>query len=268
MELDADLIPFHRPERSLLLSGISRSGTSLLCALINELDNAVCLNEVLPTRADELPRALAKARRDLLRGRPVANKFDADGALTTNTLAEGVRRDKRVVDKPLDEQLLLASKRNIPYLLNLEPLLALDLTIVVLLRDPVYAIGSWGSPGAVAAGIPGARIGPADEHPHWAALELQRQDTIERRAEAWQACAERIWRCRAQLTVLRYEDLCADPRAALEPIATRFGLDLISPRLEARVLPAQNDDQRYPQIPRIREVVSERCPLRSAFGYR
>ncbi len=266
MELEADLEPFHRPDRALVVCGISRSGTSLLCALINELDNAVCLNEVLPTEPDKLPRALARARRDLLRGRAVANKFDASGALTTNTLAAGVVRAKRVVDRPLDEELLLASKRNIPYLLALERLSELGLPIAALIRDPVYAVGSWGRPEARAAGIPGARIGPQDEHPHWAPLGLQRQDPIERRAEAWQACAARIWSARDRLMLLRYEDLCADPQVALAPIAERFGLP--PPRARsARVEPAKNDARRYPEVPQIRAAVSALCPLRNAFGY-
>lgn len=266
MELDAALAPFHRPDRDLIVCGISRSGTSLLCALINELDNAVCLNEVLPLEPGKLPRALARARRDLLRGRAVANKFDASGALTTNTLDEGVRRQKRVIDKPVDEQLLLASKRNIPYLLNLVQILELGVAIVALIRDPVYALGSWGSAKAASSGIPGARIGPEDEHPHWTPLALTSRDPIERRAEAWQACAERIWRAREQLIVLRYEDLCADPRATLAPIAERFALSLPSGPF-GRVEPAKNDDARYPEIARVRAAVEARCPLRVAFGY-
>jgi len=265
-KLDSKLLPFDRPDRSLILTGISRSGTSLLCALINDLPNTVCLNEVLPTDLDRLPRALARTRRDLLRGRPVANKFDADGSLTTNTLATSVVRDKRAVNKPLDADLVLGSKRNIPYLLALDRILALELPVVVLVRDPVYAIGSWGGQDALHAQIPGARIGPENEHPHWAPLHLSRQDPIERRAEAWQACAERVWTVHDHVTLLRYEDLCADPERALDAVARRFGIPLPA-SLPQRPRPAQNLDDRYPNLDRVRAAVSALCPLREALGY-
>lgn len=265
--LDPALEPFHRPDRSLVLTGISRSGTSLLCALVNALPNAVCLNEVLPSEPSALLTALARTRKDLLRGRPVPNKFDVeDGAPTTNTLGVGVVREKRRVEKPLDDELLLASKRNLPYLLHIEQLLALELPVVALLRDPVYALGSWGGEQARGAGIPGARIGPDHQHPHWDALALTRPDPIERRAEAWQLCAERLWAVRERVIVLRYEDLCADPVGVLDDIAARFGLPL-PPSLPVAVRPAQNDDRRYPDIPRVRAAVAKLCPARFEFGY-
>jgi hypothetical protein len=260
------LWPFYKPRRSLAVAGISRSGTSLLCALINELENAVCFNEVLPSDIDKLPAALARARRDLLERQPVQNKYADDGSLTTNTLERGVAKKKRVVEKPLDEDVVVASKRNIPYLTQLDALLELELPVVVLIRDPVYALGSWGSSAAVEKGIPGARIGPDDTHPHWSALALQQQDPIRRRAEAWQACAERILERRARLLVLRYEDLCGDPRAVVARIAELFSLELPS-RLETWVTAAKNDDQRYPDVDRIKEAVFELCPARRELGY-
>lgn len=265
--IEPALEPFHRPDRSLVLTGISRSGTSLLCALVNALPNAVCLNEVLPSEPSALLVALARMRKDLLRGRPVPNKFDGeDGAPTTNTLGAGVVREKRLVEKPLDDELLLASKRNLPYLLRLEEILEHELPVAALLRDPVYALGSWGGEQARVAGIPGARIGPADQHPHWDALALTRRDPIERRAEAWQLCAERLWALRDRILVLRYEDLCADPAAVVDRIAVRFGLPLPA-HLPVSVRPAQNDDRRYPEIPRVRAAVAALCPARLDFGY-
>ena len=265
--LEPALEPYHRPDRSLVLTGISRSGTSLLCALVNALPNAVCLNEVLPSDPQALPAALARTRKDLLRGRPVPNKFDAeDGTPTTNTLGAGVVREKRLVDKELDDELLLASKRNLPYLLRLEEILELELPVAVLLRDPVYALGSWGGEQARAAGIPGARIGPEDQHQHWDAMRLTRPDPIERRAEAWQLCAERLWALRDRVQILRYEDLCADPAGALDRIAVRFGLPLPA-KLPVSVRPAQNNDSRYPEIPRVRAAVAALCPARLDFGY-
>lgn len=264
--LPAHLTTFDKPQRSLAVTGISRSGTSLLCALISELENAVCFNEVLPADVGSLRLAMARVRQDLLLGRPVSNKFGRRGQLTTNTLDDGVERKKCVVDKVLDERVVVASKRNIPYLFQLEQLLELELTVVALIRDPVYAIGSWSSEPAMRAGIPGARIGPDDSHPHWATIALGERDPIRRRAEAWQACAERIFAQRSRLTILRYEDLCLDPRATLARAVARFDVALPE-RFITAVEPAKNDDRRYPQIDAIKVAVHALCPGRRWFGY-
>ncbi len=254
-----------QPGRTLVVSGISRSGTSLLAVLLNAIDDVVCFNETLPPDPERLPSAMARARKDLLAGRPVRNKYDRHGQLTTDTLSH-MDKKKAVVNKPLSENLVVATKRNIPYLNEAEALLDLGYPMVVMIRDPVYTLGSWGSPKAVAASIPGARVGVDDMHPHWRHVRFTSRDLVERRAEAWQHYAARIWGLRDRVHIVAYEDLCACPTETL--VALGRYADLPAPgRLPEIVRPAFNDDDRYPELPRIREAVAAFCPARRHFGY-
>lgn len=252
-------------ERTLILSGISRSGTSLLAVLLNAVDDVVCFNEVLPPEPERLPQAVARVRRDLLAGKPVRNKFNRAGHLTTDTLSDMVKQ-KVVVDKPLSEALWIGAKRNIPYLNAAEALLALGYPMVVMIRDPVYTLGSWGSPKAVAAAIPGARVAVGEVHSHWHRVRFTSQDLVERRAEAWQHYAAHIWDLRDQVRVVTYEALCARPVEILSGLCRDLGLP--SPAaLPDIVRPTCNDDSRYPELERIRAAVTALCPARLCFGY-
>jgi len=263
--MDAELERYNRPERTLIVSGISRSGTSLLSVLLNAVDNVVCFNEVLPSDPDRLPEALARMRRDLLAGKPVRNKFDHDGQLTTDTLHAMVKR-KVAVDRPLAEDLCVATKRNIPYLNEAEALLALGYSMVVMIRDPVFTLGSWGSAKAMAASIPGALVGVSQVHPHWHRVRFTRSDVVERRAEAWQHCAERIWGLRDRVRVVGYEGLCESPLETMAALCRHAGLSEPGPLPEI-VRPACNDDDRYPDLHRVRAAVRDLCPARTLFGY-
>jgi hypothetical protein len=231
--MDPKLERYHRPDRTFILSGISRSGTSLLSVIINEIPNAVCFNEVLTPDPKALPEALARVRRDLIKGRPVPNKFDESGRLATNTLDGVVTKEKRKVEKPLDENVVVGSKRNIPYLNVMEELLSHGFKAVVMVRDPVYTIGSWSSPRAAAARIPGALVSGDDVHPHWSAVRFSRQDVVERRAEAWQHHAARAWELRDRVKLVTYERLCLESDAVLEELCAY--LELRAPRPFPRV---------------------------------
>jgi hypothetical protein len=263
--MHAALLRYHRPERTLVVSGISRSGTSLLSVLLNAVNNVVCFNEVLPLDPARIPEAIARVRRDLLAGKPVRNKFDDAGRLTTDTLSSMVKM-KAVVRKPLDEDLCVATKRNIPYLNEAEALLALGYRMVVMIRHPVYTLGSWGSPKAAAGAIPGARMAVGDVHPHWHRVRFTRQDVVERRAEAWQHYAARIWGLRDRVWIVDYEGLCARPDQTLAELCRWAELPAPGP-LPDIVQSGYNDEERYPELDRIRAAVRELCPARTCFGY-
>ncbi|MFH2006347.1 MAG: sulfotransferase [bacterium] len=247
------------------MSGISRSGTSLLSVLINHIDNAVCFNEVLPSEAALLSDALAQARLDLLAGNPVRNKYDDKGQLTTDTLS-GMSKKKRLVRRPVDGEVCVASKRNIPYLSQAGELLALGYRMVVMIRDPVYTLGSWSSAKAAEGRIPGALLEVGATHPHWRPVHFTRTDVIERRAEAWQHFAALIWSLRSRVMIIQYEELCFHPEGVVADLCAFAGLSPPA-RLPDVVLGPLNDDRRYPELSRIRAAVAELCPVRRSFGY-
>lgn len=259
------LEPFHRPERTLIVSGISRSGTSLFSVLINQIPNAVCFNETMTADPAEICEAAARMRRQLKNGKPVPNKFGDQGELTTNTLT-GVYKQKQVVDRPLDHDMVVASKRNLPYLNSIFTLLSFGFKCCVLIRDPVYTLGSWSSPKAAEAEIPGALVGEDNLHRHWERVEFTRSDIIERRAEAWEHYAALLWRLRGRVKIYAYERICAETELVLADLALYLGLEppeTIPPIVRG----LKNDDSRYPELDRIRAAVAELCPSRSKFGY-
>ena len=138
-----------------IVTGISRSGTSMFTVMLDQLPNTVCLNEVLPKTVERLPEAFRVTRQRLLAGKRVWNKFSGD-ALATDTFDPGVQREKRRPGKILDEGLCLGSKRNLPYLNQLSALVGLGYPIVAMVRDPVFTIASWRTTRAQEKRIPAA----------------------------------------------------------------------------------------------------------------
>ncbi|ARA94811.1 hypothetical protein AWN76_017725 [Rhodothermaceae bacterium RA] len=248
-----------RPDRTLIVTGIPRSGTSLLSALINEMPNAVCLNEILYD-VDRLPEQIAQIRQRLMQGEPVPNKYDESGALTTNTLESQVVLEQRV--EAVGQDVVVGSKVNVPYLARLPLLLQYGYRVVGLVRDPVFTIASWSSEKARI--IREARVTDDDLDPAWQGFPFQSADRLSRMAEVWQYLASILWQHRGRIMVLRYEDLIEAPEATLEKVAQLFGLPV--PAIEYP-LSSMNRDDRYQHLEAIREAVHRYAPIRTAFGY-
>ncbi len=156
----------HRPPRSghILLCGPPRSGTTLACWLLNQLDNVVALPEPLPvnviiahsssipTAIDSL-RDLADATRDQIRKQSCASAKLVDGALATN-LHEEPRRDGKLRDaqmkrellaitKPLNEDFALVIKHPALFMAMLPHLINDHFTVFAMVRHPLAILGSW-----------------------------------------------------------------------------------------------------------------------------
>lgn len=243
--------------RNVILTGFPRSGTSLFSALLGELENVVCLNEISPT--PYLYHFFGRVRRRVNRGRPVLNQYDESGSLTTNTRTESVRTEERVV-KVRNDQFVLAQKYTLPYLNRLEELCAEGWPVWVLVRDPRFALLSWRSC-PPHWGI--SRLLPADvllRH-----IEFGSDDVDERRVEVWNHYARRIDALRGQLEIVRYEDLVADPVAVMARFCAAHGLDL--PDGFAQDLSSRNHATAYAaEGESLRRLVDERCEL-GLFGY-
>ena len=255
-----------RVDRTLIVTGISRSGTSLMTVLLNELPNTVCFNEVLPTDAGELSHSIGAMRRQLLCGEPVPNKYDAHGMLATDTLVGTVLSESRCISKDLDADVVIGAKRNLPYLNQIEVLLDAGYRTITMIREPEATIASWSSVRARQHRIPGALVGEADLHPHWAPVSFSRSDEFERRAEAWQHYACRIWQYRERMMVVRYEDLCDAPVRVLGEVARYIGVRPAE-RLTLEVRPARKGAPPGADNDAIRRAVEQYCPVRQRFGY-
>lgn len=222
-----------------LVTGLPRSGTSLLCQLLHEQENCVVLNEPAeifePLCMDGLPHGLrgvhANYRRDIALGKPVMNKVDAAGKVVSDT----ARNDQRVAYSPPvnPEHFLLGSKNTIAYLSRLADLKAVmpDVPVIAAIRHPFATIDSWGRTFAhlktadVGAFPVGGCADPRLDR--WQLQQLQRiADTADvrvRRALLWRYLAEQLLRFRDRVLLVRHEDLVANPALEMARIWSAIG---------------------------------------------
>jgi len=251
---------YHRQDRNLIITGVPRSGTSLLSVIVNGFTNAVCLNEIIYD-VGSLPNAFSIIRQKLIDGEAVPNKFDESGDLTTDTQNGSVTL-KNVVIKNVDENVLIGSKVNIPYLNQLPLLLSYGYKTICLIRDPVYTIGSWCS--SKASEIPEAKVTDDDMHPRWRHFNFRTNDRIERMVQIWSHYAQLLWNYRSILKILTYENLVSEHKREIEELA--MFLEIESPPRHLN-LNNGNIRSKYPEIEEIIKKVNLFCPIKHKFGY-
>jgi hypothetical protein len=208
---------------SWLITGIPRSGTTLLGALVDSMDNSVCLNEPLwqvdlaraSGNADAFVHGLTKdferLRAKLQNGEAVPDLRGAGGAPVTNYLNE---RGEMVVHpnlfsrSGLSADFTLAIKHNGLYLGALPALLDHGFRVVALIRDPLEVLASWrASTLPVSRGeLPAARY----FWPEMAALHRKPMALLDKQLCLLELLYRRIYEHEERLTLLRYEDLVMD----------------------------------------------------------
>lgn len=129
---------------NFIITGIPRSGTSLLCNLVNRIKNIVCFNEITPFyNVDSLPHTFHHMRSELKKGSLVPMKVAKSTGKEITDTQRGF--EHQLVDVKIDpgSKLAVGSKINVPYLLQIEKILSLGYKVIFVTRDPVYAIASW-----------------------------------------------------------------------------------------------------------------------------
>jgi len=130
---------------NFVITGIPRSGTSLLCNLVNHIENIVCFNEITPFYAvDNLPHTFHHMRSEIKKGSPVPIKISKNtGQEITDT--QGQEFTHEFVEPGInpEKKLAVGSKINVPYLLQIEKILSYGYKVIFVVRDPVYTIASW-----------------------------------------------------------------------------------------------------------------------------
>lgn len=150
--------------RDILLTGLPRSGTTLVCHLLNKLPDAVALAEPmnvgrlskLPTRAailDGIAQFAAQQRASLLTG-GVAVSRHVEGTVQDNLFApargpDGLRhfhaaREAVCFDKPLNPDFALIIKHPAAFTALL-PDLAGRFPCYAVIRNPLSVLASWNS---------------------------------------------------------------------------------------------------------------------------
>jgi hypothetical protein len=216
-----------RPD--LVVTGISRSGTSYLCNLLHRLDNCVAINEPAEVigllKAERVPRALpafyATLRREILAGRPIENKL-VDGEVVEDTAVFQAR--SRYTPAVASDDFVLAVKNTREFLLRLGAVRRVMpwARIVLCVRNPYDTIASWkGSFEHLRV----ANVRPFTQHRRQMWLPWRQRRELaqiaateplpERRALWWRFLAERALEHRADGMLVHYEDLVAAPEEAL-----------------------------------------------------
>ncbi|GAX59819.1 glycosyl transferase group 1 [Candidatus Scalindua japonica] len=250
----------HKPDRNLIVTGIPRSGSSLFSVLINSIENAVCLNEIVYD-VHKLPYAFEEIRKRLVFKTPIPNKYDSRGVLTSNTQDGIVKIEERVVEI-VDDNVVVGSKVNIPYLNDIRKILDYGYKIIAVVRDPVFTIGSWNS--KKTSHLDEARVTGSIMSPRWAHIPFTTGEKIGRQAQIWEFYAEIIWSLRNRIKIYTYEQVISNTEWILKDVCEYLGLNV---PVKIEPLESLNKVSRYPDIAEIREAVKQYCPISREFGY-
>lgn len=237
-----------------LITGLPRSGTSLLCSLLDSMDNVIVINEPQeifmalssPVPAVNLSCYYRQMRTDIILGRMLHNKVDDQGHVIEDTRLLDVRRSYQpAIDSP---EFLLGTKNPLAYLARLRQLCEdlPDLPKIATIRHPVDTIASW------KRSFPHLEKIDLDAFPFQAEhdvfidafqrkslLQIRNQDSvIVRRALMWCYLTELIWRDRKQLVVIRYEDLLADSAATLAKVTASIGINVLEVDVSENIRPS------------------------------
>jgi len=275
--------------RNFILTGIPRSGTSMVAKILNSLDNVVCLNEVEDVNrgvnfydVPMLPGMFSAIRQMLWAGDAIPNRYDGAGGVTSNTMKEGEQLHWRNVEGVIEKDVVIGSKINAPYLGRLNELFFNRFRIYVITRHPVYVIGSYQMPYTATLNIANPLTDVRYDQfkfeneyaARWRSAQA-RQDVVcdEDVLLAKIHCQAELWNWFAQQVMLtglvawRYEDIVADPKKYALQFMNDF--DMVDHMASANVLePMENQNKdKYPHMDLIRDAVKMWCKAAKHFGY-
>ncbi|MBQ27456.1 MAG: hypothetical protein CMH81_04860 [Nitrospiraceae bacterium] len=264
-------------ERMLFITGIPRSGTSLLAHLLDHLPNLAILNE-----PRELPflfetpslegffSSYKTWRTKIANGEAIENQC-VDNMVVSDTWNDGERR----LYRPLvtREDFVLGTKNPLAYLTQLMTIRRVfpGAKIVILVRHPYYTIGSWKKTFSHlrhATILNSAVFKFADERQRAILLKLAAvADESTRRAGLWNYLATEIIMCADFDTIIRYEDLIVDPLPHLQRIYQQFFPDQMIGSVKPLVS-RNNEEERCAMSIEEKKCIESMCAASAAwFGY-
>ncbi|WP_100655930.1 sulfotransferase family protein [Alteromonas flava] len=221
---------------NFLISGLPRSGTSLLCNLLHKVPNTVVINEPQEVFAaiqsdpecHELGLLFRKLRTDILLGKGVSNKVNEAGDVIEDTRLNDVRRRYQPAVTRTDFS--LAIKNPLAFLTRLRILCDAhpNMPKIIMVRHPLDVISSWKKSFEHLRDVNFDIIPFTDQSDplldgvQHRLLSAIRQEpyTPVKRALYLNYLAELIRRDKERVHVIRYEDLIAKPEATLAFISS------------------------------------------------
>jgi hypothetical protein len=239
-------------KRDVLITGIPRSGTTLVCSLLNKLPDIVALHEPMDVWdfvncrngneiADLIGKFCAESRESLLQQGFAISKH-VGGEIRDNAADNQVdSAEKRVrrtehgkipIDKPLSQNFTLVIKHPLAFTALLDPL-SHRFECYAIVRNPLATLASWNSLDWLKVKKGHAPIAEKLD------VDLARKlsnasDPIERQIQILEWSHDRFHRFLREQAVIRYEDLIASRArelAKIFPAAGGFDENLVSRNL-------------------------------------
>lgn len=223
--------------RDGIITGIPRSGTSYLCALLNKVKNCVAINEpgeIFPVLKNHIvPFGMAvyyrSIRGKILDGEPIENKLQNGEPIEDTSVIDG--REKHV-PAVYSEDFALFTKNTLAYSSHISGLRRVMpyAPIFACVRNPYDTIASWKEsfPHLRDADVTKFFLGGIND-PFLSGVERYllmqiascKSESV-RRALLWRYLAERIIAQKNDLAIVRYEDTVKNPVDVINTILDAF----------------------------------------------
>jgi hypothetical protein len=240
------------PRRNVLITGIPRSGTTLVCSLLNKLPDIVALHEPMDvwdfskcSDSAELAKAIqnfcSEARRSLREhgfaiskhvGGEIRDNAAGDQVDQTGTRSRRTEHGKIFIDKALSENFTLALKHPLAFTALLESL-SKHFECFAVIRNPLATLASWNSLDWLKVKKGHAPIAEKLDAELASRLAAE-SDAIERQVQILEWSYDRYQRFLPERAVLKYEELIATRARALANVfsaAAELNEDLVSKNL-------------------------------------
>ena len=239
-------------KHDVLVTGIPRSGTTLVCSLLNKLPDIVALHEPMDVwdfvncrNGNEIADLIGKfcaESRESLRQQGFAISKHVGGEIRDNAAGDQVdsagKRVRRTehgkisIDKPLSENFTLVIKHPLAFTALLDSL-SQRFECYAMVRNPLATLASWNSLDWLKVKNGHAPI--AEKLDADLARKLSNaSDAIERQIQILEWSHDRFHRFLPERAVIRYEDLItsrARELAKIFPAAAGFDEELVSRNL-------------------------------------
>lgn len=216
-------------KNDIILTGIPRSGTTLACAMIFNLSNAVCLSEpeiinqfiAKAGSIDEYTAMIEKEftliRNHIWKNKKIENKKGLNGELLTNYYSRNSDGEAKVNFKLeaerveiLNKKFVLGIKHNAHFMSVLTELARNQgFSIYVVIRDPINTVLSWRS---LSLPISEGRLPAAEKFwPEIRHISNSNESLLVRQVMILEQFFQKIYENKDSIHIIIYEELVKDP---------------------------------------------------------
>lgn len=231
---------------NVIITGIPRSGTTLLTAMIDSMPDSVALNEprwqydwAAANNQTSKPEDFARwlvgdftlNRQKLVKGTPIPERRMTDGTAVTNYYRpdpekKHVGQTFQVIPftrAGLSENCTLAMKHNGLYLGALREIVDTGaFKTIAIIRHPVGVISSWNNvPIPLGQGkMPGAVVFWHKMHE----VTSAHTDMLEKQVRMYDLVCQRLYNLRDKIHIVKYEDVLDNPSMIEDIVGKKFDL--------------------------------------------